>query len=209
MALITGTPVGNLIVSEDIYLEGAPNIYIQDYNANPMKNPDASGYYWGVSGTTTYPVYELGCPMDVSLTEGLTTNDVMCDNVGVKDTVQQRNYLELAFTIKSFFPLPILRHVLSASAVSEIAPVEEFGFGKINNNQKWMVYCPKVYDEDVGDYIVIHLHKAKFVDAWTISMPFGASWQITGLKLRAYADTSKPAAQQFGVFMRSDASAVT
>jgi hypothetical protein len=209
MALITGTPVGNLIVSEDIYLEGAPNIYIQDYNANPMKNPDASGYYWGVSGTTTYPVYELGCPMDVSLTEGLTTNDVMCDNVGVKDTVQQRNYLELAFTIKSFFPLPILRHVLSASAVSEIAPVEEFGFGKINNNQKWMVYCPKVYDEDVGDYIVIHLHKAKFVDAWTISMPFGASWQTTGLKLRAYADTSKPAAQQFGVFMRSDASAVT
>lgn len=209
MALITGTPVGNLDVQEDLYLEGSPNMYFQDYTASPLKNPDASGFYWGMSGTTTYPVFEVGCPIDVSLTENITINDVRCDNVGVKDVVQQRNYLEITFTIQSFFPLQTLRHLLKGGAVTQSAPVQEFGLGKINNNQYWMVYCPKVYDEDNGDYIVIHLHKAKFVEAWTINMPFGSPWQIAGLRLRAFADTTKPSTQQFGVFMRSDASVVT
>jgi hypothetical protein len=72
-----------------------------------------------------------------------------------------------------------------------------------------MVYAPKVYNEDVGDYFVIHLHKAKFVEAWTINMPFGSPWQITGLRVRAYADTTKPSTQQFGVIVRSDASEIT
>lgn len=208
MALITGTPLGNLDVQEDLFLESAPNIYFQDYTATPLFNPDGSGFYWGMSGTTAYPAFEIGCPLDVSLTEGLTINEVRCDNVGVKDTVQQRNFLELTFTIQSFFPLQTLTNLLKGGAVTQSSPKQIFGLGKINNNQFWMVYCPKVYDENAGDYIVIHLHKAKFIDAWTINMPFGSQWQITGLKLRAFADTGKPSAQQFGVFMRSDLSVV-
>lgn len=209
MALITGTPLGTLEVQEDIYMEGAPHIYFQDYSAPPLFNPDADGFYWNMSGTSTYPVYEVGCPTDVSLTENLTVNDILCDHVGVKDTVQQRNFLEFTFTIQSFFPLQVLRHMLKGGAVTETPPTQKFGLGKVNNNQRWMVYAPKVYDEDVGDYVAIHLHKAKFVDAFTLNMPFGSNWELTGVKLRAYVDTSKPAAQQFGVFMRSDFSAIT
>ena len=208
MALVTGTPLGNLDLQEDIYLEGAPTLYIQDNNANPLNNPDDNDFYWGLSGTTTYPAYEIGCITDVGLSENLTMNDVLCDNVGVKDTVQQRNYLEWTFSIQSFFPLSTLRHILGFSAVTldAAAHTETMGLGKINNAQYWMVYAPKVYDEDVGDYVMIHFHRAKFVDAWTIPMPFGDQWQATGLKIRAFVDTDKPAVQQFGVMLRSDIS---
>lgn len=209
MSLVTGTPLGTISSAEDIYMSDAPTIYYQDYNAPPLFNPDADGFYWGLSGTVAYPVYELGCVTDVSLTENLTVNDVLCDNVGVKATVQQRNYLELQFTDQTFFPYDNLRDLIKGGAVTETAPTEKFGMGKVNNNRYFMVYAPKVYDEDAGDYVAIHLHKAQFVNAFTISMPFGAPWQVQGVTLRAYADTTKPAAQLFGVFVRADASVIT
>lgn len=209
MALVTGTPIGNLDTQEDIYLQSAPSIFFQDASADPLNNPDADGFYWGLSGTTTYPAFEIGCPADVSFTEDITINDVLCDNVGVKDTVQQRNYIELQFTIRSFFPLQTLRHLLKGGAVTETAPTQKFGFGPINNNINWMVYTPRVYDEDNGDYVWVHLNKAKFVEAWTINMPFGNQWEVTGIRLRAYADTDLPSAMQFGMFGRADASVIT
>ncbi|RMD60175.1 hypothetical protein D6833_10260 [Candidatus Parcubacteria bacterium] len=211
MALVTGTPLGSVTTQEDLYIEGAPTIYIQDNSASPLYNPDSDGFYWGMSGTSTYPVYELGCVTDVSLTENLTMNDVLCDNIGVKDTIQQRNYLEFNFTIQSLLPFTVLRNIIGGGAVTQNVTehTEKFGIGQINNNKYWMVYAPKVYDTDVGDYVVIHLHKAKFVDAWTINMPFGSPWQVTGLKIRAFADSSKPAAQQFGTIIRADASVIT
>jgi hypothetical protein len=209
MALVTGTPIGTLTTQEDLYIEGAPNIYFQDYNADPFYNPDGDGFYWFMSGTATYPVYEVGCPTDVSLTEDLTINDVLCDNVGVKDTVQQRNFVQFEFTIQSFFPYDVLRHLLAGGAVTETAPTQKFGMGTISQTQQWHVYCPKVYDVDAADYIWIWLNKAKFVEAWTINMSFGTPWQATGLRLRAYADTTKPQDQYFGMWGRSDASVIT
>lgn len=208
MALVTGTPVGTLTTQEDIYFEGAPTIYIQDYNATPLYNPDGDGFYWGMSGTATYNVYEIGCPIDVSLTENLTINDVLCDTVGVKDTVQQRNYVEFSFSLRSLLPLATMRILLNFGAVVETAPTEKMPIGAINNNQRWHLYAPKVYDEDNGDYIWIWLHKAKLVDAWTIPMTFGAPWQANGIKLRAYADTTYPAAQKFGMWGRLDPSVI-
>ncbi len=206
MSLVTGTPVGILQSTEDVYFEGAPNLYIQRYEANPLYNPDAQGFYWGMTGTSTYNVYEIGCISDFNVTENLTVNDVLCDNIGVKGTVQQRNFIEMNFSIKSFFPFQTLTHLLGGGTVTAANHMEKFGFGKINNNVFWHVYAPKVYDESVGAYIWIWLHKAKFVDAWTINMPFGNSANITGLKLRAFADTTKPAAQLFGMFGRFDPS---
>lgn len=207
-ALVTGTPIGNLESAEEIYLEGAPTIYFQDATANPLKNPDSDGFYWGLSGTSTYPVYELGCVTAVSLTENLTVNDVLCDNVGVKATVQQRNYLEFQFTLQSFFPLQTLRLMMKGGQVTETPPTQKFGMGAVNNNAFYHVYAPKVYDEDNGDLFILHIHRAQFVNAFTLNTPFGSPWQLTGVTLRAFADTSKPAAQRFGVFVRSDASAV-
>ena len=208
MALVTGSAQGVITTQEDLYLEGAPNIYFQDYLADPVYNPDGDGFYWGLSGTSTYPVYEVGCPTDVSLTEDLTINDVLCDNVGVKDTIQQRNFVQFEFTIQSFFPYDVLRHMLQGGAVTETAPTQKFGMGTISQTQRWMVYAPKVYDVDAADYIWIHLNKAKFVDAWSIGMSFGSPWQMTGIRLRAYADTTKPQDQLFGMWGRLDPSVI-
>lgn len=208
--LVTGTPIGSITSAEDIYLEGSPTIYFQDYTATPLNNPDSDGFYWGLSGTSSYPVYELGCVTAVSMTENLTVNDVLCDNVGVKDTVQQRNYLEFQFTVQSFFPFQTLRHLVKGGTVTESGSLtQKFGLGPVNNSLRYMVYAPKVYDEDSGDYIMIQLHKAKFVNAFTINMPFGSPWQLTGIVLRAFADTTKPAQQRFGVLLRADNSAIT
>lgn len=206
--LVTGTPVGNLLTAEDLYLEGAPYIYFQDNLANPLNNPDGDGYYWGLSGTSAYPVYEVGCPLDVSFTEGVTANDVRCDNVGVKDTIQKRDYVELQLTINSMFPLSQLRHLMGLSTPTTGTGVEKVGIGGINNTRSYHVYMPRVYDEDSGDYLVIHLHKAKFVDAWSLDMKSGEPWQLTGVKIRAYADQTKPTTQRFGVIVRADASAL-
>jgi hypothetical protein len=207
MSLITGSPAGNLDLQEELYLYGSPFLYVQDYTANPLKNPDADGFYWGMSGTSTYPVYELGCPSDVSFSENITINEVLCDNVGTKSTIQQRNYVTLTFTLKSFFPLQTLSMVLKGGPVTQTAPTQKFGIGPIDNNKFWMVYTPKVYDETAADYVWVHLNKAQFVDAWTINMPFGDAWNIA-LQLRAYADTTKPSAQSFGLFGRSDLSVI-
>jgi hypothetical protein len=203
MTLATGTPLGNVDSQDDIYLEGAPYIYFQDYRANPLFNPDGDGFYWGLSGTSVYPVYNLGCVNDVSLTEDVTMNNIRCDTVGDKGVVQKRNYVEFVFTLQTMFPLVELRHLLGLSAVTASGGLEKVGIGSINNNQNYMLYAPKVYDDDTGDYLLFHLHKAKPVDAWTIGMGVDG-WKITGLKFRAFADTTKPDAQKFGVIVRAD-----
>lgn len=210
MTLVTGSPVGNITTAEEVYLEGAPSIYFQDYTATELHDPDSNGFYWGLSGTTPCPVYELGCVTAVSLTENLTVNDVMCDNVGAKSSIQQRNYLEFQFTVQTFFPLQTLRHLVKGGTVTEDAVnhTQTFGFGPINNNLFYHVYAPRVYDEDVGDYVLIHLHKCKFVNAFTINMNFGSPWQVAGVVLRAYNDTTKPSSQAFGALLRSDLSAI-
>lgn len=207
-SLVTGTPIGNGVTQEDLYLEGAPVIIIQDYNAPLLNNPDADGYYWGLSGSVTYPYKIIGCVQDVSLTEGLTMNDVRCDTDGVKDTVQRRDYVDFVMTIKSMFPLSVSADFLNLSTATVITDMEKVGIGAINNNKSYHVYAPKVYDEETGDLLIFNLHKAKFVDAWTIEQKYGDNWEITGIKLRAYADTTKPSAQKFGVIIRSDASAL-
>src|SRR5512139_2280492 len=210
MALVTGTPLGSISSSEELYLEGAPYIYYQDWNATPLKNPASNGFYWGLSGTTTYPVYELGCATNVTLTENLTMNDVLCDAIGVKSTIMQRNYLEFTLTLQQFFPLDNIAPAMKGSAVTNdtVNHHEIFGLGAIVQNKYYHVYAPKVYDDSVGDYILFHFHKAMFVDAWTLNFTFGTPWQLTNVKLRAFADTTKPSTQQFAVVLRSDASVI-
>lgn len=208
MAILTGTPVGNLLTQEEIYLEGSPYLYFQDYTANPYKNPDGNGYYWDLSGTSTYPVYSIGCVQDVSLTEDVTMNDIRCDTIGVKGTIQKRNYVEFNLTVLTLLPLSQLRHMLNLSSPTVVTDAEFAGIGAINNNQFYMVYAPTVYDQDTGDLLIFHLHKAQFVDSFSIDMAYGEPWKVTGLKLRAYADETKPAAQRFGVIVRQDPSAL-
>jgi len=205
MALVTGTPQGSITSQEEIYLDGAPNIYFQDYNATPLFNPDGDGYYYGMSGTSEYPARELACVTDVSLEQGITANDVRCDTVGLKATVQRRDYVDFIFTVQAIFPLTTYADLTNLSAADVVTDLEKVGIGTIDNNQFWMVYAPKVYNDEVGDYLLVHLHKCQIVNVGALNMAYGSPWnqQIT---FRAFADTTKPSVQQFGTIIRSDAS---
>ena len=193
--LSTGTPIGNIDSQESVFIEGAPNFYIQDYRANPRYNPDADNYYWGMSGTTSYPVYDVACVQDVSLTEGITMNAIRCDNLGDVGVIQRRDYLEFTLSILSAFPFTSLSQFLNASTPTVATGLEKMGIGAINNNKYFMAYAPKVYNPETNAYLMFHLHKAQFVDAWNISMKAGEPWVINGLKLRAFADLPLSCAQ--------------
>jgi len=208
MSLITGTPQGTITAQEDLYVDGAPNVYYQLDTANLANNPDADGYYWGLSATVPQPVIELGCIEGVQLADNLTMNDVRCDTVGDKDTILRRNRLELTLSISTLFPLSTIRDVLRGSAVTLAGKVEKMGLGVINNARRFRVYMPKVYDEDTGDYIAWTLHKCKFVDAWQLGFRYGQPWQITNIKVYAYARDTLPSAQQFATVIRADPSAL-
>lgn len=208
MTLSTGTPLGGGLSQESLFIEGAPTIFFQDYRATPLNNPDAQGYYWGLSGTVTYGWKELGCITDVKLSEDVTMNDVRCDTVGVKDTIQKRNFVEFTATIASLFPFAELAAIMNLSPASVGVGYETIGIGAINNDQHYMMYAPKVYNETDNDWLMIHLHKAKFVDAWELPFTYGEAWKLTGIKIRAYADDTKPANQLFGVIRRADVSAL-
>lgn len=210
MALVTGTPYGTITSQESLFVDSAPSIYLQNSLASPFNAPDADGFYWGMSGTATYPVLEIGCPYDIAFTENLTINDVLCDTVGLQATIQQRNYMEFTFSVRSLFPTSVLTVLMKGGTdvVNAGTHTSKFGFGPINNALFWHVYTPRVYDTTVGDYVWLWFHKAQFVDAWSLGMAFGTPWQLTGIKLRAVADTTKPSAQIFGMFGRSDASVI-
>lgn len=208
MGLLTGIPLGPITAQEDLYFEGAPYLYYQAYGATPLNNPDTQSYYWGLSGTATNPVYALGCVQNISLSENLTVNAVRCDTVGDKDVIQRRNHLELDLTIVSLFPLTMLAPILNASTPTVANHREEMGMGAINNNLAYIMYMPKVYDPVTGDLVIFHLHKAKFVDAWKIEMKGGEPWLVSGLKVWAFADDTKPANQTFCTVIRQDPSVV-
>lgn len=210
MALVTGTPLGTITTQEGLFVDSAPSIYLQNSLATPLKNPDANGFYWNLSGTATYPVLEIGCPYDLSFTENIVMNEVLCDTVGLQATIQQRNYMEFTFSIRSMFPTSVLTVLMKGGTdtVNAGTHTSQFGFGPINNSLFWHVYTPRVYDDSVGDYVWLYFHKAQFVDAWSLGMAFGTPWQLTGIKLRAVADSTKPSAQLFGSFGRSDASVI-
>jgi len=208
MTLSTGTPLGTIVSQEALYIEGAPTIFFQDYRANPLNNPDSVGYYWSLSGTAAYGVKELGCITDVTISEDVTMNDVRCDTVGVVDTIQKRNYVEFTLTIASIFPLSVLSKIMNLSPATVGTGVESVGIGQIDNTQYYMMYAPKVYSETDNDWLMFHLHKAKFVDAWSLPFTYGENWKLTNIKIRAFADQTKPAGQLFGTIKRFDQSAL-
>jgi len=207
MSLITGTAVGNVISSEEIYLEGSPQIYIADARGAYMKNPDSDGFYWMLSGTSTYPVYSIGCYDNVSFGDNLDINSVRCDVVGDKDVILRRNHMELKFTLKSFLPFTELSVLMNGGTVTTNASehTQKFGFGDINNNVYYRVYLPKVYDDVAGDYVAITGHRCKIVSQGEIAFTYGNSWTLP-ITVWLMADESLPASQKFATVIRADRS---
>lgn len=208
MALITGTPLGQINAQDELYIDEAPTIYFQDYSANELNNPDTDGFYWGLSGTTTYPVYSLACYEEVRWASEFESNAVRCDTVGDKLNIQKLNHIDLTFTLKTLMPLATLTHILRGGAVTTTAgATEKMGIGQPDNNQWYHYYFVSVYDKDTGDHITVTAHKAQFVEAWEIAFTYGEPATL-GVTIRAFADDSLPAAQQFATVIRADPSAI-
>jgi hypothetical protein len=207
MTIATGSPLGNILSQEEIYVEGSPYIYIQDYRAGPLRAPDANGYYYGLSGTNTYPVYNLGCILNTKLTEDVTLNQIRCDTEGDKAVVQKRNYLEVQFELVSQLPLSVTKVLMNMFDSTTVSGKEYVGIGKINNTVFYMLYAPKVYDDATGDWLLIHLNKCQITGNFTWDMNV-TGWKLTGIVIRAFADSTKPANQLFGVVARNDPSAL-
>lgn len=208
MPLVTGTPEGNVIAQDEIYIEGAPYVYYQDYAADYLLNPDGDGYYYGLSGTSVYPVYELACYEDVALADDVTVNSVRCDKVGDKAVIQKRNHLVFTLALSSLFPLTTTSPIIRGSTPTSSTPFEKMGIGPINNNAFYHVYLPKVYDEAAFDYVSITIHKAQFVDAWTIAMVSGDKWMLGGIAIWGLVDDTMPAGQEYATIIRYDPSAI-
>lgn len=207
MAIVTGTPLGNVISQEEIYVEGAPNIYFGAYATPYAHNPDSDTFYWGLSGTTETPVYQLGCYENVTLGDNTDINNVRCDSGGDKDVIQKRNHMELKFTLKSFLPLANIQPLLNGGPVTTNLSehTEKMGLGAIDNSKYYKVYLPRVYDEVAGDYVSITIHRAKFVGGGEWSFSYGQVWSMP-VTIWALNDETLPAAQSFLTIIRSDLS---
>jgi len=207
MTIVTGSPLGNILSQEEKYLEGSPYLYIQDYRAGALNHPDANGYYWNLSGTTTYPIYSLGCIQDTKLTEDVTLNMIRCDTVGDKAAIQKRNFLTVEFTLVSVLPLSITRILMNMFDSTVVSGKEFVGISKINNNIFYQLYAPKVYDEVAGYWIMMQLHKCQITGNFTWDMAL-AGHKLTGIKVTAFIDETKPANAMFGTLARFDQSAL-
>jgi len=208
MTLLTGVPEGNVVTQDEIFIEGAPYIYYQDAAAGLLHSPDADGFYWGLSGTTAYPVYEMACYEDVQLADDLTVNAVRCDQVGDRGVIQKRNHLVFNFSLSSLFPLSAISPIIRGGTVTANTGEyrEKMGLGNVNNNAYFHVYLPKVYDDVNGDLLTITLHRAVFVEPWTIAMVSGDKWMLGGIAAWALASTATAAGQEFATIIRQDQS---
>lgn len=208
MALVTGTPLGTINSQDDLYVETAPSLWFQDSEADEINNPDGDGFYWGLTGSATYPIYSLECYEDVRLAASYEGNQVRCDTVGDKAHIQKLNYIDLTFTLKTLLPLATLTHILRGGTVTTTAgATEKMGIGQPDNNQYYHVYGASVYDTVAGDYICFTGHKCQFVEAWEISFAYGEPSTI-GVVMRVFADSDKPSDQLFLTLIRADPSAI-
>ena len=199
-------PSGQINLNDDIFLEGGPEFW---FGGVPKYSPDSNGFYWGITGTAGVPAYKIGCYTDFRWRDNLQMTDVRCDVIGVVATIQKRNYLEAQFTLMSLLPLSQLRHFLRAGAVTVdlAAHTESMGLGLIDNNIYHMVYFSKVYDPIIGDFVSVTGHRCQFVDAWEIAMQYGAPWTL-GVRMRMFADQTKPTDQAFATVLRYDPSEI-
>lgn len=213
MALITGTPEGNLIASQDLFLDVPPTFYFQENKTAAgatvglLNNPDGENFFWGLSGTTANPVYEAGCYENFVFTDVRDINMIRCDTDGDKGAIQRRNQLTVTFTLKAFFKLTKLRHLLNLGEVTTAAGVsEKVGIGEIDNTKAYYAYFPTVYDPNTGDWFSVTLFNAQFTSPWAMAFVY-ANPATVPIQATGFADSTKPRAQLFGSIIRIDPSA--
>ena len=199
------TPTGTIVNSENIFIEGGPDFW---FGGVLKYSPDSDGFYWGLTGTDALPLFKIGCYTDFRLRDNIQMTEVRCDTVGVKATIQKRNYVEVSFNLESLLPFRVLANIIarSGTVVTNTADnTEKMGIGEINNNVYHRAFFSKIYDPDAGDFITFTGHRGQFVDVWEIAMQYGAPWML-GARMRFHADDTLPSAQRFVTAIRYDPS---
>lgn len=205
MALVTGTPMGTTTDQADLYIDTAPQVWFQDNRADPLNNPDDDGFYWGLTGSSVYPIYSLDCYEAVTWGGTIEMSNIRCDTVGDKSAIQKLASIDLSFTLKTLLPLATLTYILRGGAVTTtVGTSEKMGIGQPDNQIYWRVYFASVYDEDNGDYVCVTMHRAQFVDSWEIAFNGFGEPATLGVTLRGFADDDLPAAQLFATVIRGD-----
>lgn len=215
MALITGTPVGNVITPPELYVDQPPTFWFQErYTAagvsvGLLHSPDGDEFYWGLSGTTANPVYEAGCYEGFAVADVRTINMVRCDTNGMRTAIQKRDNLNITFTLKSLFPLAKLRHMLNLGPVTTTpGATEKLGIGIIDNSKYYYVNFTSIYDPNTGDYVNFTGHRVQFTQAWQLSFAYAMPATVA-VQATCFADVDKPDAQQFATVIRADPSSIT
>lgn len=205
MALVTGTPLGTTTDQADLHIDTAPTVWFQDARADPLNNPDTDGFYWGLTGSASYPIYSLDCYEGVTWGGNIETSNIRCDTVGDKAAIQKLAFIDLSFTLKTLLPLATLTHILRGGAVTTTAGTsEKMGVGQPDNQIYWRVYFASVYDDNAGDYVCVTMHRSQFVESWEIAFNGFGEPATIGVKLRGFADDDMPADQLFATVVRGD-----
>lgn len=215
MALPTGTPLGNVISSPEIYVDQPPTVWFQErYTAagatvGLLNRPDSDGFYWGLSGTTANPVYEVGCYENLVIADVRTINMIRCDTTGNRTAIQKRDQLNITFTLKTLFPLAKLRHMLNLGPVTSTpGATEKVGIGIIDNSKYYYIYLASIYDPNTGDYLNLTGHRVQFTNAWQLT-PTYAQPMTAAIQASLFADDDKPDAQKFATVIRADPSSIS
>ena len=215
MSLITGTPVGNVITPPELYLDQPPTFWFQNrYTAagasvGLLNPPDSDGFYWGLSGTTANPVYEVGCYENFQVADVRTINMIRCDTTGNRTAIQKRDALNITFTLKAPFPLATVRNMLNLGPVTtNSGATEKVGVGLIDNSLYYYVYFASIYDQTTGDYVNFTGHRVQFTNAWQWAFTYGNAATFT-IQATCFADTDKPSDQYFATIIRADPSSIT
>lgn len=215
MTLITGTPLGTPVAQPEIYLDQPPTFWFQERYTGagapvPLANsPDGDGFYWGLTATSSNPIYQVGCYENFQIADVRTINMVRCDTNGNRTAIQKRDALNITFTLKTLFPLATLRHMLNLGPVTSTpGATEKLGIGIIDNSKYYYVYFASVYDPTAGDYVNFTGQRVQFTQAWQMTFTYGQP-AVVGIQASCFADTDKPDAQQFATVIRADPSSIT
>jgi hypothetical protein len=215
MSLITGTPQGLVVTPPELYLDQPPTFWIQERYTTAgatvglLNRPDANNFYWGLSGTTANPVYEVGCYENFVVADVRTINMVRCDTTGVRAAIQKRDQLNITFTLKAPFPLATLSKLLNLGPVTTTpGATEKVGVGIIDNARYFYAYFVSIYDQVTGDHVNATFHRVQFTSAWQWAFVYGQPATFT-IQASAFADTDKPSDQYFATIIRADPSSIT
>ena len=215
MALVTGTPFGTPITQPEIYVDQPPTFWFQErytpagVTVPLVNNPDGAGFYWGLTGSSTNSIYQVGCYENFQVIDVRTINMIRCDSNGNRTAIQKRDNLNITFTLKTLFPLATIRHMLNLGPVTTVVgATEKLGIGIIDNSKYYYVYFASIYDPNAGDYVNFTGHRVQFTQAWTLTFTYGQPATVA-IQASCFADTDKPDAQQFATVIRADPSSIT